>query len=84
MNDTEIENATPRAMQPLKDVSAWKLMRLNSPEWAWLLMGFFGCAVFGSVMPIFAYFYGEIFAVRMSYKKASNFIPVNQFFRHLH
>jgi len=63
INDAEIENATPKALPPRRDVSAWKLIRLNSPEWVWLLMGFIGCAVFGSVMPIFAYFYGEIFAV---------------------
>jgi len=65
VNETEIEKATPKALQPHKDVSAWRLIRLNSPEWGWLVLGLIGCAIFGSVMPVFAYFYGEIFAVRI-------------------
>jgi hypothetical protein len=80
INDAEIENATPKALPPRRDVSAWKLMRLNSPEWVWLLMGFIGCAVFGSVMPIFAYFYGEIFAVSANItRKENRFLIGNTF-----
>lgn len=79
INETEIENATPKSARPSKDVSAWKLIRLNGPEWGSLLIGFFGCAVFGSVMPIFAYFYGEVFAVSAKTQKRSNFYRMNIF-----
>lgn len=39
-----------------------RLFRLNAPEWGWLLLGFLGCGLTGSIMPIFAFFYGEVFA----------------------
>ncbi|XP_046390861.1 ATP-dependent translocase ABCB1-like isoform X2 [Ischnura elegans] len=44
------------------DVSVWRLFKLNSPEWPSLALGLFGCAICGSIMPVFAYFYGEIFS----------------------
>ncbi|XP_026274262.1 ATP-dependent translocase ABCB1-like isoform X2 [Frankliniella occidentalis] len=44
------------------NVSVSRLFRLNAPEWVWLLLGFIGCALTGSIMPIFAFFYGEVFA----------------------
>lgn len=54
---------------PLKtdavDVSAFRLLRLNKPECGWLLFGLLGCAVLGSVTPVFAFFYGEVFAVSL-------------------
>ncbi|XP_071446041.1 ATP-dependent translocase ABCB1-like [Hetaerina americana] len=44
------------------DASMWRLFHLNSPEWLSVVLGLLGCAVCGSIMPVFAYFYGEIFS----------------------
>lgn len=41
------------------------LLKVNSPEWPWLLLGFTGCALTGAIMPVFAIFYGQVFAVRI-------------------
>lgn len=41
----------------------WRLLKLNSPEWKALSIGFFGCVCTGVIMPTFAIFYGEIFGV---------------------
>ncbi|VVC36193.1 Hypothetical protein CINCED_3A013935 [Cinara cedri] len=39
----------------------WKLMKVNSPEWIHLLLGCIGCIVNGGLVPIYAYFYGQVF-----------------------
>ncbi|XP_021940802.1 multidrug resistance protein 1-like [Zootermopsis nevadensis] len=39
----------------------WRLLKLNSPEWKALSLGFFGCMCTGAIMPMFAIFYGEMF-----------------------
>nr|CAD7393557.1 unnamed protein product [Timema cristinae] len=52
----EVEQSKP------EDVSFLRILRFNSPEWLLLLAGCFACMVVGSVMPIFAFFYGEVFA----------------------
>lgn len=41
----------------------WRLLKLNSPEWKALSLGFFGCMCTGAIMPMFAIFYGEMFNV---------------------
>jgi hypothetical protein len=41
----------------------WRLLKLNSPEWKALSLGFFSCMCTGVVMPVFAIFYGEMFNV---------------------
>ncbi len=54
--------------QPIeKDVSVLEILKLQKPEWPWLLLGFVGSAGAGLVTPLFALFYGEIF--RVSLKK---------------
>ncbi|XP_075237871.1 ATP-dependent translocase ABCB1-like [Lycorma delicatula] len=40
----------------------WRLLKLNSPEWYWVLFGLIGCSVSGITMPVFAFFYGEMFS----------------------
>lgn len=42
----------------------WKLMKFNSPEWAYLLFGCIGCIINGGLVPVYAYFYGQVFEVR--------------------
>ncbi|XP_060852924.1 ATP-dependent translocase ABCB1-like isoform X2 [Rhopalosiphum padi] len=39
----------------------WKLIKFNSPEWAFLLFGCIGCIINGGLVPIYAYFYGQVF-----------------------
>jgi len=39
------------------------IFKFNRPEWPWLTMGFIGCALTGAIMPVFAVFYGQVFAV---------------------
>lgn len=41
------------------------LLKVNFPEWPWLIIGFTGCALTGAIMPVFAIFYGQVFAVSM-------------------
>nr|CAD7444165.1 unnamed protein product [Timema bartmani] len=52
----EVEESKP------EDVGFLRILWFNSPEWLLLLAGCFACMVVGSVMPIFAFFYGEVFA----------------------
>lgn len=44
------------------DIGLCRLMKLNAPEWLNLTAGILGCAMMGSVMPIYAFFYGEVFS----------------------
>jgi len=39
------------------------IFKFNYPEWPWLMMGFIDCALTGAIMPVFAVFYGQVFAV---------------------
>jgi len=39
------------------------ILKFNRPEWPWLMMGFIGCILTGTIMPVFAIFYGQVFAV---------------------
>jgi len=39
------------------------IFKFNRPEWPWLMMGFIGCTLTGAIMPVFAVFYGQVFAV---------------------
>ncbi|CAF5046237.1 unnamed protein product, partial [Rotaria socialis] len=39
----------------------FKILRLNSPEWLYLVIGGFASLVFGAVMPSFALVFSEVF-----------------------
>jgi hypothetical protein len=41
----------------------WRLLKINSPEWKVLSLGFFCHMTTGAIMPLFAVFYGEMFKV---------------------
>ncbi|XP_034242655.1 ATP-dependent translocase ABCB1-like isoform X2 [Thrips palmi] len=64
LEDPELDRLAKEAdeTEVSEDVSVRRLFQLNSPEWMWLLLGFIGCALTGSIMPVFAFFYGEVFA----------------------
>lgn len=48
----------------LKLPSLIKILRVNKPEWFHLLVGGLGCVVTGIIMPVFAFFYSQMFVVR--------------------
>ncbi|CAB0012629.1 unnamed protein product [Nesidiocoris tenuis] len=41
----------------------WRLLKINTPDWPLLLIGFLSCAVNGTITPVFAFFYAQIFAI---------------------
>jgi asparagine N-glycosylation enzyme membrane subunit Stt3 len=41
----------------------WRLLKLNSPEWKALALGFFFFMSTGAIMPVLAIFYGAMFQV---------------------
>ncbi|XP_035706365.1 ATP-dependent translocase ABCB1 isoform X2 [Folsomia candida] len=41
--------------------SIMKILRVNKPEWFHLMIGSLGCALTGIVMPVFAFFYSQMF-----------------------
>ncbi|KAG5875736.1 hypothetical protein JTB14_010724 [Gonioctena quinquepunctata] len=43
-----------------KDVSLWSVLRMNSPEWLYIVLGSIGSAVLGSSMPLFSVLFGSI------------------------
>lgn len=47
----------------LKNVGMIDLLKINRPEWPWLVVSFIGCTLTGALMPVFAIFYGQVFAV---------------------
>ncbi|XP_022176200.1 multidrug resistance protein 1-like isoform X2 [Myzus persicae] len=74
LDDTNIntEYATPSTSQPknkqislkpeIENVCIKDILKFNCPEWPWLMMGFIGCTLTGCIMPVFAVFYGQVFA----------------------
>ncbi|CAI6347628.1 unnamed protein product [Macrosiphum euphorbiae] len=46
----------------IENVCMKDILKFNRPEWPWLMMGFIGCALTGTIMPVFAIFYGQVFA----------------------
>ncbi|XP_016663132.1 multidrug resistance protein 1A isoform X2 [Acyrthosiphon pisum] len=49
-------------MPEIENVCMKDILKFNRPEWPWLMMGFIGCALTGTIMPVFAIFYGQVFA----------------------
>lgn len=49
--------------EPLKAVGLNTLLKLNRPEWILLTAGVICCCCTGTIMPVFAFFYGEMFTV---------------------
>ncbi|TPP59118.1 Multidrug resistance protein 1 [Fasciola gigantica] len=56
--------ATPRSPHDLFGPSAsLRVMRLNRPEWLWIVLGSLGAIVTGAIQPIFAILYSEMYAI---------------------
>ena len=45
-------------------MSAWRILRLNSPEWPFLLLGVLGAALMGGSIPAYAVVFGKVLGVR--------------------
>lgn len=54
-----------------------KILKFNRSEWFLLLMGSVGCILTGAIMPVFALFYSEMFAVIFSNIKFLLLTPYN-------
>jgi ATP-binding cassette subfamily B (MDR/TAP) protein 1 len=48
---------------PAPPVSRWRVMKLQLPEWPYILLGLFGAAVSGVVQPVFAIIYSEMIGI---------------------
>ncbi|XP_050420409.1 ATP-dependent translocase ABCB1-like isoform X2 [Adelges cooleyi] len=60
-NCNTIVNHQPSHNMSKSKYTMWKLIKYNSPEWAALLFGSLACIVNGCLVPIYAYFYGQVF-----------------------
>lgn len=49
-------------MFDIENVCMKDILKFNQAEWPWLMMGFIGCVLTGAIMPVFAVFYGQVFA----------------------
>ncbi|RZF44771.1 hypothetical protein LSTR_LSTR000723 [Laodelphax striatellus] len=61
-DETEIEQEIEKENFWTFSFVVFRLLKLNLPEWKWLLAGITGCCLNGSLMPIFAFFFGEVFS----------------------
>lgn len=50
--------------QEIKPVSSWQLMKLNAPEWPYLVTGSIAAFIQGACFPVFAILLGYTTAVR--------------------
>ena len=61
----KINNSTQQSL-PLpapdieKNISIWKILKLNKPEWEYITLGVIGSAILGLSMPVYAMVYGEL------------------------
>ncbi|PIN05655.1 Multidrug/pheromone exporter, ABC superfamily [Handroanthus impetiginosus] len=65
-DDEEISDPT----SPSVNVSQWRLIRMNGPEWKRAILGCLGAAVFGAIQPTHAYCLGSIVSVYFKNNKS--------------
>ncbi|XP_064091932.1 ATP-dependent translocase ABCB1-like isoform X2 [Macrobrachium nipponense] len=51
----------PKEDGDYQEVSTWKIMKLNSTEWPYMVGGVLGAAIQGTTLPIYAILFGEVF-----------------------
>jgi len=59
-NKKELEKKQEQWDKDLKEVPLKRIIVLNAKEWWMILLGVLGAAVGGSILPLFAIFFGEI------------------------
>lgn len=52
--------------EEVKSVSMMRILRLNTPEWQYLLIGSIAAVAVGASLPIFAILFGEFYGVRIN------------------
>lgn len=62
---TEIseEESDDESEEQSSDVSLWRIMKLNSPEWVYLLIGSIAAILVGASFPAFAMLFGETYGI---------------------
>ena len=50
----------PQPVYKDTDVSMWKILKLNKPEWEYITLGVIGSAILGMSTPVYAMVYGEL------------------------
>lgn len=53
--------------EDIKTVSMMRILKLNTPEWYYLLVGSIAAVVVGASLPIFAILFGEFYGVSEKY-----------------
>nr|QFU47755.1 P-glycoprotein [Palaemon carinicauda] len=54
-------SAHPKEEDEYQEVSTFKIMKMNSTEWPFMVGGVLGAAVQGTMLPIYAILFGEVF-----------------------
>ena len=50
-------------LEELPEVDSLRVMRMNLPEWPYILLGLLGSVVMGGAMPVYAILFGEVLGV---------------------
>lgn len=56
LESTDIESGT----------SFWRLMKLNTPEWPFIVLGCLASLILGGTLPTFAILFGNVYAVSLT------------------
>ena len=61
---TQMDSETlPEFHEDLVEVDSLRILRTNSPEWPYIVVGLLGSAVMGGAMPVYAILFGEVLGV---------------------
>lgn len=59
--DTTYKDPTKKKKRGLHIPFLVKILKLNGPEWPWILMGVFFSLIYGATQPVFALFFSKIY-----------------------
>ena len=63
--DSEVvaSSVTAPQIEELPAVDGWRVMKMNLPEWPYILLGLLGSIIMGGAMPAYAILFGEVLGV---------------------
>ena len=61
--ESESAPAVPQLEEDLPEVDAMRVIKMNLPEWPYILLGLLGSIVMGGAMPVYAILFGEVLGV---------------------
>ena len=61
--ETALTNPTKKKTTEIYVPTVLRILRLNTPEWLWILLGTANSVVYGAVSPLFALFFAEIYGL---------------------